>query len=263
MKTQLHTLRLWTPDGYRDDFRLRTKLIFSIFCSLFSMFSLAQTYQYEWARSGGGGLSGSDSVFNEQQDETVRDVVVDADNNYYFLADLQGGTINFGGESLTHYGSKDIVIIALDCEGNFRWHHTIGGGSHLDYAFKLGLDNTNGLYVGINVYNNASESGFNHPPVHFSEDDIMPLVPVNSNNGNPHEGFKRGFLLKFDKDTGNYLWRKDLQGDVTDVLSGMIVGRIFIDSNDVIHQIVGLQQGTHLDGLVTVGQGEINFYLVK
>src|SRR5690606_33952501 len=49
----------------------------------------AQEFQWVWAKSGGGGLSGSDSVFNEQQDETIRDIVVDADNNYYFLADLQ------------------------------------------------------------------------------------------------------------------------------------------------------------------------------
>src|SRR5690606_20800203 len=223
----------------------------------------AQEFQWEWAKSGGGGLSGSDSVFNEQQDETIRDIVVDADNNYYFLADLQGGTINFEGESLTHYGSKDIVIIALDCEGNLLWHHTIGGGNWQDYAYKLELDSSNGLYVGVYVTNNATVGGFNHPPVHFSEDDVMPLVPVNGNNGNPYEAFKRGFLLKFDKDTGDYLWRKTLQGDVTSSVNGIGAGRIFIDSNDVIHQIVGLQEGIHLDSLVTVGEGEIKFFLVK
>src|SRR5690606_19032447 len=239
MKNQLHKTKL-------------TTVLFSIFCSLFSIFSQAQDYQYEWAKNGGGGLSGSDSVFNEQQDETIRDIVVDADNNYYFLADLQGGTINFAGESLTHYGSKDIVIIALDCEGSYRWSHTIGGGHWQDYAYKLGLDSTNGLYIAVTVVNNATVGGFNHPPVHFSEDDVMPLVPVNSNNGNPHEAYKMGFLLKFEKDTGDYLWRKTLQGDVTSTLRSMVVGRIFIDSNDVIHQIVGLQEGIHLDGLVTV-----------
>src|SRR5690606_36500403 len=172
MKQQLHKTKLST-------------VLFSIFCSLFSIFSQAQDYQYEWAKSGGGGLSGSDSVFNEQQDETIRDVVIDADNNSYFLADLQGRTINFAGESLTHYGSKDIVIIALDCKGNLLWHHTIGEGNWQDYAYKSGLDSTNGLYVAVNVSNIATENGFNHPPVHFSEDDVMPLVPVNNNNGNP------------------------------------------------------------------------------
>src|SRR5690554_6877895 len=223
----------------------------------------AQEFQWEWAKSGGGGLSGSDSVFNEQQDETIRDIVVDADNNYYFLADLQGGTVSFEGESLTHYGSKDIVIIALDCEGNLLWHHTIGGGNWQDYAYKLGLDSTNGLYIAVTVVNNATVGGFNHPPVHFSEDDVMPLVPVNSNNGNPHEAYKMGFLLKFEKDTGDYLWRKTLQGDATSTLRSMVVGRIFIDSNDVIHQIVGLQEGIHLDGLVTVEEGELKYFLVK
>lgn len=223
----------------------------------------AQEFQWEWAKSGGGGLSGSDSVFNEQQDETIRDIVVDADNNYYFLADLQGGTVSFEGESLTHYGSKDIIIISLDCEGNYRWSHTIGGSNWQDNAYKLELDSSNGLYIAVTVVNNATVGGFNHPPVHFSEDDVMPLVPVNSNNGNPHEAYKMGFLLKFEKDTGDYLWRKTLQGDVTSTLRSMVVGRIFIDSNDVIHQIVGLQEGIHLDGLVTVEEGELKYFLVK
>src|SRR5690606_28555455 len=142
MKQQLHKTKL-------------TTVLFSIFCSLFSLFIQAQNYQYEWAKSGGGGLSGSGTGFNEQQDETIRDVVIDADNNYYFLADLQGGTVNFEGESLTHYGSKDIVIVALDCEGNFLWSNTIGGSTYQDYAYKLGLDSVNGLYVAVAVVNNA------------------------------------------------------------------------------------------------------------
>src|SRR5690606_6541166 len=101
----------------------------------------------------------------------------------------------------------------------------------------------------------------NFPPVHFSEDDVMPLVPAGI--GIAHEGYKTGFLLKFDKDTGDLLWRKDLQGLVTQSKRAMSVGRIFIDSNDVIHQIVGLQEGTHLDGLVTVEEEDIKYFLVK
>src|SRR5690606_8751098 len=81
--------------------------------------------------------------------------------------------------------------------------------------------------------------------------------------GNPHEAFKTGFLLKFDKDTGAYLWRKDLQGDVTAITGSMIVGRSLIDSNDIVHQIVALQEGVHLDGLVTVAEGELKYFLVK
>src|SRR5690606_35509903 len=79
----------------------------------------------------------------------------------------------------------------------------------------------------------------------------------------PHEGCKTGFLLKFDKDTGELLWRKDLQGLVKQSRRSMIVGRIFIDSNDIIHQIVALQEGTHLDGMVTLEEGEVEYFLVK
>src|SRR5690606_10109966 len=97
---------------------------------------------------------------------------------------------------------------------------------------------------------------------HFSEDDVMPLV-IHNGNTIPQEGYKRGFLLKFNKNTGDLLWRKDLQGLVTNVTGGMTVGRIFIDSNDIIHQIVALQEGTHLDGLVTLEESELKYFLVK
>jgi hypothetical protein len=253
MKKQLHKTKLST-------------VLFSFLFSLFSLFIQAQDYQYEWAKSGGGGLSGSGTGFNEQQDETVRDVVVDADNNYYFLVNLQGGTVNFSGTTLTHYGENDILILALDCEGNLLWHHTIGGSLE-DQAYKLGLDSANGLYLTVNVYNAAYISSlgieYNFPPVHFSEDDVMPLIISNSSNV-PQEGRKRGFLLKFDKGTGELVWRKDLQGLVT-LATGVRIttGRIFIDSNDIIHQIVGLSEGTHLDGLVTITQVNPQFFLVK
>src|SRR5690606_15031802 len=159
---------------------------------------------------------------------------------------------------------------ALDCEGNLLWHHTIGGRHDYDNAYKLGLDSTNGLYVGVDVYNTAYMDQFgyvnpnNLPPVHFSEDDVMPIIPVgNGINPPPHQGFKTGFLLKFDKDTGELLWRKDLQGLVYQSKRSMIVGRIFIDSINIIHQIVPLQEGTHLDGLAIVGEGELKYFLVK
>jgi outer membrane protein assembly factor BamB len=121
------------------------------------------------------------------------------------------------------------------------------------------------LYISVDVHNAAYLDNvgneINFPPVHFSEDDVMPLVPAGI--GIAHEGYKTGFLLKFDKDTGDLLWRKDLQGLVTQSKRAMSVGRIFIDSNDVIHQIVGLQEGTHLDGLVTVEEEDIKYFLVK
>src|SRR5690606_27599872 len=224
-------------------------LLFSIFCFLFSVFCFAQDYEYQWAKSGGGGLSASGAGFDEWRDETIRDVVVDADNTYYFLANLQGGTINYEAIRFTHYGQNDILILALDCGGNLLWHHTIGGSSE-DQAYKLGLDSTNGLYVAVDVHNTAYISNlgieYNFPPVHFSEDDVMPLIPYGFTGSpediNPTEAREKGFLLKFDKDTGELLWRKRLQGPVTQSTRGIVVGRIFIDSNDVIHQIVALRE---------------------
>src|SRR5690606_15042549 len=62
------------------------------------------------------------------------------------------------------------------------------------------------------------------------------------------------------------LWRKDYQGLVSNSTNSILVGKIFIDSNDIIHQIIVLEQGTHLDGLVTVEEDNgypFKFFLVK
>jgi hypothetical protein len=231
--------------------------------------SLGQDYEWVWTQSGGGAASGpgQQSVFEEGLDETIIDIVVDSDNNYYTLSGVTAGTRNYAGTTLGNYGLLDIIdiaIIAHDCEGNLLWSHIVGGSGE-DQAYKLGLDSTNGLYVAVNVNNrayvtNTGEENF-FPPVHFSADDVMPPRPVDGNIA--HVGNKRGFLLKFDKNSGDLLWRKDIQGPVTYYTRHMTVGRIFIDQNDVIHQIVGLLEGEHLDGTATVAGNQMQFFMVK
>jgi hypothetical protein len=42
------------------------------------------------------------------------------------------------GESITKYGTNniqtDIYIVSTDCEGNFRWHTTLGGEASVSYV---------------------------------------------------------------------------------------------------------------------------------
>src|SRR5690606_32713728 len=63
--------------------------------------------------------------------------------------------------------------------------------------------------------------------------------------------YKTTFLVKYDTN-GQFVWKRALQGDVTNDNSYSSISDILIDSNDNIHFIVGLLYGTHLNNTVTV-----------
>src|SRR5690606_11095542 len=80
------------------------------------------------------------------------------------------------------------------------------------------------------------------------------------------EGYKILFLLKYDTDNGDLLWRKDYQGEVNYYNFRGFITDLQIDSNNVLHTIIGLQDGVHLDGTLTVELDEdesVKLYLVK
>jgi hypothetical protein len=112
--------------------------LFSIFFSLFTIFSFSQDFQWQWAHRGGGnqiaGLAGTFSVSLEQ----IFDVKIDQYNNYYFAGTVTNFNPEFMGESITKYGTNniqtDIYIVSTDCEGNFRWHTTLGGEASVSYV---------------------------------------------------------------------------------------------------------------------------------
>src|SRR5690606_35961488 len=125
----------------------------------------------------------------------------------------------------------------------------------------LVLDNNGGIYVSVNVYNSNGSNG--KSPVYFSENDSLPYW--NGNFYEEQEGFKRGFLLKYDTEFGNLLWRKDYQGNVNIENQLIIINHLQI-ANNVLHTIIGLKQGVHLEGMLTVelDEGEdMKYYLVK
>ncbi|MDV7399813.1 hypothetical protein RZS08_50830, partial [Arthrospira platensis SPKY1] len=101
--------------------------------------------------------------------EQVWDVKVDKDNNYYFLTNVVNFNPQFLGQTITKYSTvnndRDIYLVSTDCEGNFRWHTTIGGHFHESYA-SLALDTLGGVYVALTVLNTSRSNNTNIPP-HF------------------------------------------------------------------------------------------------
>ena len=234
--------------------------------------SYAQSYEWQWAKHGGGkgNLGGENpGVINNFKAELIHDIVVDEDNNYYFLTTLSKTDTHVDGNPLIDYdasssytGAENTLITSFTCEGTYRWSRVIGGGGPAR-AHKIVLDNNGGLYLSVHIVSLGQET--DGLTTHFSEDVFRPYF--NGDYQDPQEALRQGFLLKYDTDNGDLLWWKDLQGDVSASNWFITINDLQIDSNNVLHTIVGFKEGVHLDGALTVpavvGQEDFNHYLVK
>ncbi|MCP1994561.1 T9SS type A sorting domain-containing protein [Flavobacterium sp. HSC-61S13] len=218
-------------------------------------------YNWQWAFNGGGSLGRGSWDYSVEQ---ILDVVVDSQNNYYFLANITNGSPKLAGEPVTVYGNlaggNDVFIFSTTCEGEVRWSQAIGGGGLFDAGYKLSLDSNDNVYVGVRL--NFSNSDF---PVHFSPKDIVPPLVYDFNDpfGHiPQEGYRTSYIAKYNTN-GVFQWKKALQGEVNQFNYDSTVQNILIDSKDDIHFIVGLSEGTHLDKKVTVANGKYQYFLVQ
>lgn len=230
-----------------------------------SMCCQAQNYQWQWAKTGGA-INGSSNIgFNQIDDEHILDIVVDNQNNSYYLTSIYDDTPLLNGQSVTNYGGKDLLIFSTDCQGNVRWTRTIGSSTNTGLSQKLTLDNSGGIYMSINIPNNATPGSGSLPP-RFGDNNIAPTIT--NDPFQPQAGLRTGYLLKYNTSDGNLVWRRDFQGDVTAFNADMDMSSPVIDSQGNLHLILGFWSGTHLGGLITV-PGSFNsfnnyqYYLVK
>ncbi len=228
----------------------------------------AQTYNWQWAKPGGGYVGSYGSGINIDKDESIRDIVVDNNNNSYYLTSLFPNNPQLGGVPLTHYHSQDLLLYSLDCDGNIRWTKTIGGYQDFERAWKIAVDNNGGLYMMLWVDNVVD---MNAPPhftqIHLDDNVVLPKIQLSYPYGTtPDEGFRSAFLLKYNTSNGALEWSKPLQGIPTSDTSFADNQVWTMDSNNNIHAILGFMEGTHLDGLITVPSNYPNpykYYLVK
>ena len=240
---------------------------FAIFIFLPSLMP-AQTYNWQWAKTGGGYVGSYGSGLNFSKDEMIRDIVVDNNNNSYYLTTLYPNNPQVGGVPVTHYHDKDLLLYSLDCNGNLRWTKTIGGYQDFEQAWKISVDNNGGLYMMFYVINRVDIDAPPHfTQVHLDDNVVLPKIQLNYPYGNtPDEGFRSAFLLKYSTATGALEWKKSLQGIPTFDTKFADNQVWTMDSNNNIHAILGFQEGTHLDGLITVPPNYpniIKYYLVR
>lgn len=115
--------------------------------------------------------------------------------------------------------------------GRYAGVRQLGGGLS-DAAYNIALDSNNNVYVGANVVPPGGTY-----PVHFSPTEIMPIQPNPINT--PSDYYKRSFLVKYNSN-GQFVWKRAMQGITDDILDRSEILKILIDSNDVIHFIVGI-----------------------
>lgn len=185
------------------------------------------------------------SLTYDFNNERILDVVVDGNNNYYFLAEVGGhnftlDTMNFETYNY-HPNRKDIFVFSTDEEGNYRWSKNIGGGTY-DHANSIGLDDQNNVYVSGLCWN------FLPPvqPVHFDADTIM-----NPGTLEPGPNNKTMFIIKYDYD-GNFQWLRQPENDETPQAGSGAILQMIVEPDGTTHSLIALIAGTYFDGELTI-----------
>ncbi len=228
----------------------------SIFFILFSIFSFSQDYQWQWAHRGGGNQNAGSNASWQASLEQIFDVKIDQFNNYYFAGTVTNFNPEFMGESITKYGTNntqtDIYIVSTDCEGNFRWHTTLGGEASVSYV-SMDLDDLGGLYISFTTANFSRINNTSIPP-HYAPG--VSLGVGTSNTPNPNN--RSIALIKYDTD-GNYLWHRLPQDEnVTTVPTpGFFDTRglgysLIAEPDGTIHWHCRFAPGNHLNGQLVV-----------
>ena len=243
------------------------KKILLLFLLASASFINAQTYNWQWAKAGGGDLGSFGTGFSEISDEMIRDVVIDNNNNSYYLTKIYPQNPNINGTPVTSYQDSDLLLFSLDCQGNFRWSRTIGGFGSSEQSWNLKVDNSGGLYMMANVYNSGDVANPTRLPIRFGDSEVMPIINIPfSDNTTTDPGLNKTFLLKYDTNNGNLIWNKPLQGAVTRTTRDGDNGVWCMDSNKNIHAVIGFEAGVHLNGLITVPStftSTYQYYMVK
>jgi len=235
---------------------MKKKLLIIYFLFQASLF-LSQTYQWQWAKQGGGN-NGHDVFASTSADENIKAITTDNNGNYYFLTWIYNNQPLVNDSPVTVYGTRDLLLYSTDCVGNLRWKTVIGGYTNSEFAMKIEVDNNGGIYLMANLSNNvAVDSPSNFSPTHLDTNVTLPVISALPAPPYPYgnaidPAFKTMYLLKYNTATGNLVWYKALQGDVTFPVGRGDNGLWDMDGNKNIHAVLGFYKGTHLDGKITV-----------
>jgi hypothetical protein len=237
---------------------MKKHLLFIYCYLLITVTAFSQEPQWQWAHRGGGNQN---SGFNDSWSgglEQIFDVKIDQFNNYYFAGTVTKNNPVFMGQAIPKYATNnidtDIYIVSTDCEGNYRWHTTLGGEPSELYA-SIALDDLGGLYISFAAIN-SSRSNNTNVPTHFA-----PGVALGygTNGANPNPNNRCIALVKYDTN-GNYLWHHMPQDEnviSSNVIPGYFNARalayaLIAEPDGTVHWHCRFAPGNHLNGQLVV-----------
>ena len=223
---------------------------------IFSTTLTAQTYDWEWAERGGGkrNLTGSSSPSYYRSYEHIKDIVIDSNNNYYYLAQVGNDQTTYGNIPIATYddgkSERDVYLFSTDAQGNFRFDKVIGGGFWSDAVGSLSIDAHDNIYVSGSA---PASVQANDTPVHFDNDSIMNIGSLN----NPSPANKSLYTLKYDNN-GNFEWLRQPQSpnlSWNDVFPATQHFDMDVAPDGTVHWFCRIGPGSHLDGNLVVPDG--------
>jgi hypothetical protein len=187
------------------------KTIVLLLATMITTISIAQ--QYTWAARGGGDINFGSNPNTIDEYEHIRDIVVDSQNNYYYLATVSSNNTNLNGVPFTNYNrpnfGNDIFLFSTDCNGNFRWQKVLGGPND-ELTLHLSIDSNDNVYVsGYIIPRSSNAQGF----VHYDTDVVVNTTMTISDPGAHNKNL---FLIKYDS-TGVFQWLQRPQQDATSI----------------------------------------------
>jgi hypothetical protein len=126
-------------------------------------------------------------------DDTGKDIAIDASGGIYITGDYQG-TADFdsgsGIANLTAAGMNDIFLTKYDASGNYLWAKSIGGTND-DNCYSIGIDGGENIYL-TGVFDGTAD---------FDPSAATATITT--------IGMADIFIAKYDNN-GNYIWAKNM-----------------------------------------------------
>ncbi len=222
---------------------IKPTLLLLVILQLFCWNTQAQSWQ--WLKKGG-------SYTNLNENERVKSMAIDPQNNVYLLANVGPSELQIDNIPKTAYSYDGPIrgssmIASFGCDGTYRWSKVIGGYKGA-VIHRVKTDNLGNVYVA----GYAPIPGFGDPAVHFDTDYTLPATQSGSNYK------KTAFILKYNS-SGVFQWLQMPQPDnLTAIEASLNMDSVDleVDPQGNSYWLCKFHPGVFANGALTITQNE-------